>query len=87
MTLEAEIKVFLDEKTCTVDEKTQGNELQKEFGLMRVLTKREETLVIGLFKVLPTGRKVLEKLLVNFFVPLVNLQADLPVSSIEKIAF
>jgi hypothetical protein len=55
MILEAEVEVFLDEKTCTVDEKTEGNELQKELGLIRILTKREEALVIGLFKVLPTG--------------------------------
>jgi hypothetical protein len=48
---------------------------------MGVLTKIEETLVIDLLKILPTGGKVLDKFLVDFLVTFINLQTDLFISS------
>ena len=81
MAPDAEREVFPNEKTCTIDQKAEREELQSKFSLMGVLTKIEETLVIGLFKILPTGGKVLDKLLVNFLVTFINLQTDLFISS------
>ena len=77
--------VIFDKKPRRVDQKSKGDELQKPFGSRGVLGQRKETLVIGLLEVFPTARNVLEEVHIDLFIPSINLQTDLSVSSKEKI--
>jgi len=87
VTLQAKKVVILYKKSRGIDQKAEGNELQKAFGLCGILSQGKETLIVGLFEVFPTARNVLEEVHVYLFISPVNLQPDLSVSSKQKITF
>ena len=47
--------VVFRKKPRRVDQKGQGDELQKTFGLRGILSQGEEALIIGLLEVFPTA--------------------------------
>ncbi len=77
--------VIFRKKPRRVDQKAQGDELQETFGLRGVLSQGKEALIIGLLEVLPAARNILEEVHIYLFIPSINLQTDLSVSSKKKI--